>query len=147
MNGHGHWASDRAAEDFVQPPTPDIAECPRRVVIFETHPAIGAALEHLMLREGYVVELVEKRSAVTPGPALLLAGSGDYSGLYVVKARDVTATLYELFDGESMENSKARSEGVSAFLPIPFGSEDVLRVVRAVSGFRVRAVPNRKKRK
>lgn len=96
-----------------------------------------------MVREGYAVELLERDSTVSPGPALLLLGDEDRSGLYVLKVRDVAAAMKEFFAGELLENPYPRTEGIRAFLPIPFGSKDVLKVVRAVSDFGTRESPGR----
>lgn len=112
-----------------------------RALILEENPAIGAALEHLMLREGYLVELLREGEPAKPGPALLLAEARDRSGLYVFKVEEVSVALHELSGGELLEHSRNYTEGIRAFIPIPFGSKDVLRVVRAVDEFGRREVP------
>ncbi|MGF1472772.1 MAG: hypothetical protein ACFB50_13665 [Rubrobacteraceae bacterium] len=126
-----------------RPFTSDVPKTVLRAAISVDHPAISAALEHLMVREGYAVELLERDSTVSPGPALLLLGDEDRSGLYVLKVRDVAAAMKEFFAGELLENPYPRTEGIRAFLPIPFGSKDVLKVVRAVSDFGTRESPGR----
>ena len=130
-------------DSFKRPSTPGIPKAVLRAVILEDHPAIGAALEHLMSREGYAVELLGEGVSVTPGPALLLIGARDRSGLYVFKVRDVAAALDRLFADKLLENPSAQTEGIRAFVPIPFGSTDVLRVVRAVGEFGTRKSPGR----
>lgn len=95
-----------------------------------------------MRREGYEVELVRERSAVTGGPALLLAGTADHSGLFISKVRDVAETLDEILGGGLTR--LVRTDGMWTFLPVPFGSNDVLRVVWAVSDFRERRSPGLK---
>ena len=112
-------------------------------MILEDHPAICVALEHLMSREGYAVELLQEGYPTASGPALLLAGTRDLSGLYVYKVRDVATALEKLSGGEFLEVPHDHTEGIRAFVPIPFGSKDVLRVVRAVSEFGLRESPGR----
>ena len=94
-----------------------------------------------MSREGYAVELLGEGSRAIPGPALLLAGAEDGSGLYVLKVRDVATVLDKLSFGELLVDPHERTEGIRAFVPIPFGSKDVLRVVRAVGEFGHRGRP------
>ncbi len=96
-----------------------------------------------MAREGYVVELPQEGHSPAPGPALLLTGTGDRSGLYVYKVRDVAKALEKLSGGEFLEVPHGHTKGIRAFVPIPFGSKDVLRVVRAVSEFGLRESPGR----
>ena len=96
-----------------------------------------------MLREGYTVELMVEGSFATPGPALLLAGARDRSGLYVFKVRDVSTALEKLFEGDLLEDPYDQTEGIRAFVPIPFGSKDVLGMVRAVGRFGSRERPGR----
>ncbi|MGB3632834.1 MAG: hypothetical protein WA982_02210, partial [Rubrobacteraceae bacterium] len=75
------------------------------------------------------------------GPALLLVGARDLSGLYVLKVRDAAAALETFFDGEPLEDPHGQTEGIRAFVPIPFGSKDVLGMVRAVDAFGSRERP------
>lgn len=107
-------------------------------MILEDYPAICVALEHLMLREGYEVELLQGGHSATPGPALLLTGARDLSGLYVYKVRDVATVVEKLWGDELLEVPHDQTEGIRAFVPIPFGTKDVLRVVRAVGEFGIR---------
>ena len=123
--------------------TPGFPNFVVRAVILEDHPAICVALEHLMNREGYAVELLQEGHSTAPGPALLLTEAGDRSGLYVYKVRDVATTVEKLFEKEFLEVPHAHTESIRAFVPIPFGSKDVLRVVRAVSEFGLRESPGR----
>ena len=111
-------------------------------MILEDNPSICAALEYLMLREGYVVELLREGSPTAPGPALLLAGAADRSGLNVFKVRNVAPVSGKLLGSGLPEVLPFQAEGIRAFVPIPFGSKDVLRVVRAVDGFGVRKSPD-----
>ncbi len=119
-----------------------------RAIIVEPHPAVQAVLEHLLLREGYLVEAFGKVSEASLGqtsvlapPVLLLVGAGNGDGLYVFRTRDVAAVLAVL-DGEP-EPSEAvlpagcnlSAFGIHAFVPKPFGIVDILRVVRAVGDF------------
>lgn len=107
-----------------------------RAVIFESHPTVATVLEHLLRREGYAVELWTMTRPVAAGPALLLASAEDRGGLYVFEVHDVARTLQELSGGGGgLAQSLSLAEGIHAFLPEPFGAADVLRVVRAVSGF------------
>ncbi len=70
-----------------------------RAVIYEPHPAVRAVLEHLLLREGYAVEVCGEGREAAPGPVLLLAGSEDGSGLYVFRTRDAAGILPRLSRG------------------------------------------------
>lgn len=107
-----------------------------RAVIWEPHPAVRAVLEHLLLREGYAVEVCGEDREATPGPALLLAGAEDGSGLHVFRTRDVAGALPRLLGGVAPPGRPGlETFGIHAFLPKPFGSADVLRVVWAVGGF------------
>lgn len=104
-----------------------------RVVVREPHPAIRSVLEYLLSRQGYAVE-VAGPAAVEPGPALVLAAAGDGGGLYVFECGDAAEALERAPGDEPMEAFSGVT-GVRAFLPKPFGADDVLRVVRAVEGF------------
>lgn len=107
-----------------------------RAVISEPHPAVRAVLEHLLLREGYTVEVCGEDREAAPGPVLLLAGSEDGSGLYVFRTRDAAGILPRLSRGaETPGEPDLKALGIHAFLPKPFGAADVLRVVWAVGGF------------
>lgn len=96
-----------------------------------------------MQREGYAVELLREGSSANPGPALLLAGARDLSGLYVFKVRDVAVALEEFLENELLSSPHSHTEGIRAFVPIPFGSDDVLRVVRTVGEFGIRERPGK----
>lgn len=110
----------------------------RRAVIVEPHPAVRAVIEHLLLREGYLVEVREESAANSPppasGPALLLVSLQAHAGLYVLKSLEPAETLESLASGGETA-FPAAATGMHAHLPRPFGVEDVLRAVRAVSGF------------
>ena len=95
-----------------------------------------------MAREGYLVEAREDTGGdglgSGPGPVLLLASPRMYDGLYVLETRDLAETLRSLTgDGEPglPAAAVAAATGMYAYLPRPFGVEDVLRAVQAVSGF------------
>ena len=130
-------------EGFEGSPVSDTSGVVPRAVILENNPSICVALEYLMLREGYVVELLREGSLTAPGPALLLAGAADRSGLDVFKVRDVAPVLEKLLENGPLEVLPVQAEGIRAFVPIPFGSKDVLRVVRAVDGFGIRESPGK----
>lgn len=120
-------------------------------MIVEPHPAVQAVLEHLLVREGYAVEACGEASGVAPGqtPALLLVGAGNGDGLYVFRTRDVAGVLVALTGGEGLSGrSHLPTFGIHAFVPKGFGIVDILRVVRAVSGFdeRKKAPPRKKPR-
>ncbi len=104
-----------------------------RAVVREPHPAIRGALEYLLSRQGYDVE-VAGVAAVEPGPALVLVSAGDGGGLYVFECGDA-AEILERASGDDSLEAFSGVTGVRAFLPKPFGADDVLRVVRAVDGF------------
>ena len=90
-----------------------------------------------MVREGYLVEAGENPGdypTVEPGAALLLASLPTHDGLYVLETRDLARTLESLARVGELE-LPAVATGMHAYLPRPFGVEDVLRAVRAVSGF------------
>ncbi len=70
---------------------------------------------------------------MAPGPALLLVG--DLSGLHVFEALDAAGVLARILAGEAPKDLAIEARGICAFVPIPFGSGDVLRVVRAVGVF------------
>jgi len=128
-------------------PSPEIIRRERAIIV-EPHPAVQAVLEHLMLREGYLVEAFGKVSEASPGqtpvlapPVLLLVSAGGDDGLYVFRTRDVTGVLAAL-DGETKPSEIVSSAGwdlsafgIHAFVPKPFGIVDILRVVRAVGDF------------
>jgi len=102
----------------------------------EPHPTVRVVLEYLLVREGYAVEVGEVPFPVAPGRALLLVAAADGSGLYAFvceNAADAPAAI-EPGAGSSLENLSG-TRGIEAFLPKPFGMEDVLRVVRLVDGF------------
>ncbi len=107
-----------------------------RAVIWEPHLAVRAALEYLLLREGYAVEVWGEDHEAAPGPALLLAGAEDGDGLYVFQTRDASGALPRLSGGVGLPGGPtSEAFGIHAFLPKPFGAADVLRVVWAVGGF------------
>lgn len=121
----------RALSPEVRPAT----GTPRSVVV-EPHPAVRAVLEHLLLREGYAVEVCDHGREAAPGPVLLLVGAEDGSGLYVFRTRDAAGALARLSGGADPPVGDGLKEfGIHAFLPKPFGVADVLRVVWAVGGF------------
>ncbi len=106
-----------------------------RAVIREPHPAMRAVLKHLLLREGYAVEVCGEDREAAPGPTLLLAGAEDGSGLYMFRTRDAAGALPRLSGGVDLPGEPGlEAFGIHAFLPKPFGSADVLRVVWAVGG-------------
>lgn len=112
-----------------------------RAVIFEHHPAVRAVLEYLIAREGYSVEARGEAPFAAPGPALMLVAAGD--GLYVFESRDAASTLEDLDPGAASSlETLIGVRGIQAFVPKPFGAEDVLRVVRAVRGFDGRRRPH-----
>ena len=104
-----------------------------RAVVREPHPAIRSVLEYLLSRQGYAVE-VAGVAAIEPGPALVLVSAGDGGGLYVFECDDAAEALERTSGDDSLEAFSGVT-GVRAFLPKPFGADDVLRVVRAVDGF------------
>ena len=104
-----------------------------RAIVREPHPAIRSVLEYLLGRQGYAVE-VAGAAAVAPGPALVLVSAGDGGGLYVFACGDAAEALERPPAGDSLDAFSGVT-GVRAFLPKPFGADDVLRVVRAVDGF------------
>ena len=114
-----------------------------RAVIVEPHPAVRAVLEYLLSREGYSVEGGGETPTAAPGPALMLVAAGD--GLYVFESRDAAGALGALHPEPSLETF-AGVGGIKAFVPKPFGAEDVLRVVRAVRGFDGRRRPRPRKK-
>jgi FixJ family two-component response regulator len=102
----------------------------------EPHPAVLTVLEYLLVREGYAVEAfaTEEPFVAVPGPALLLVAVGD--GLYVFLSEDVSETLGGFVPGTGGSPvAFSGATGIQAFLPKPFGVEDVLRVVKMVGGF------------
>ena len=100
-----------------------------RAVVAEPCPRLRAAIEHVLLGEGY---RVQEPSGHEDGPVVLFAGAGD--GLHVFEARDVAGALADLYGG-SGPFVGSFALGVRAFVPRPFGAADVLRVARAVCGF------------
>ncbi len=105
-------------------------------MIYEPHPAVRAVLEHLLLREGYAVEVCGEGREAASGPALLLAGAEDGSGLYIFRTQDAAGALPRLSGGVDLPGVPGlKAFGIHAFLPKPFGAADVLRVVCAVGGF------------
>lgn len=133
------WYTDRPLNrPYPGPDGPPARETPdfgRRAVLLEDHPALGAVLEHLLSREGYEVELLEAGSRARPGPALLMVDDEERGGLHILRVRDAEKALERVSAEGSAGTSSVEAEGVRAFVPVPFGSGDVLRVVRAVSGF------------
>ena len=116
-----------------------------RAVIFEPHPAVRVALEHLLLREGYSVDARGEKPFAVAGPALMLVGSED--GLHVFVSQDVAGTIEGLNPGISQPLEKLSGvTGIWAFVPKPFGAGDVLRVVRTVRSFDGRRRHTRERR-
>jgi hypothetical protein len=135
--GQTDLPAERPLGGFEGPPT---SKRPR-AVIFEHHPAVSTVLEYLIASEGYCVETRGEAPFAAPGPALMLVAAGD--GLYVFESRDAASTLEGLDPGAapSLETLLGVT-GIQAFVPKPFGAEDVLRVVRAVRGFDGRRRPH-----
>lgn len=124
----------------------------RRAVIIEPHPVVRAVLEHILVREGYIVEALDEPATGEPaagasgsparpgpGPALLLVSLKVHDGLYVLQSREPAVALESFSRAEGCRIGEpelsAAATGMHAHLPRPFGAEDVLRAVRAVSGF------------
>jgi hypothetical protein len=104
--------------------------------VVEPHPAVRAVLEYLLGREGFRVEAfaAEGPLVATPGPALMLVAAGD--GLRVFLSEDAAETLDGFVAGDDgMPVTLSGATGLQAFLPKPFGVEDVLRVVGMIRGF------------
>lgn len=128
-----------------------------RAILVEPHPAVQAVLEHLLIREGYTVEVFGEASEAAPEelpfptpPVLLLVGAESGDGLFVFRTRDVAGVLAAL-DGGPEPSEGALSNGfnlsafgIHAFLPKPFGILDILRVVHAVGDFDERKKGSRK---
>lgn len=130
-----------------------------QAIVVEPHPAVQAVLEHLLLREGYAVETFREtaeaasvqekpeqgsQQAYAPfSPVLLLVSAGSGEGLYVFRTRDVPGVVAALTDDTGFEipgvvgagRLDLPAFGIYAFVPKPFGIADILRVVRAISGF------------
>lgn len=102
----------------------------------EPHPTVRVVLEYLLTREGYAVKVGEAPFPVAPGRALLLVAATDGGGLYAYVSDNAAEARAEIEPGTagSFENLSG-TRGIEAFLPKPFGMEDVLRVVRLVDGF------------
>jgi hypothetical protein len=66
---------------------------------------------------------------------------GDEGGLYVFESRDAAETLNGPPLGAQSSEALSAVTGIRAFVPKPFGAEDVLRVVRIVRGFDGRRRP------
>lgn len=112
------------------------APTPRKpsAVIVESDPAVRAALEYLLVREGYAVEARDEAPQASERPVLVLASDEEGHGLHVFKLHGAVTGVPR--DGGS--EAPPEATGIRAFVPKPFGALDVLRVVRAVSGFDVR---------
>ena len=116
-----------------------------RAVIFEPHPAVRVALEHLLLREGYSVDARGEGPFAVAGPALMLVGGED--GLHVFVSQDAAGTIEGLNPGISPSlETLSGVTGIRAFVPKPFGAGEVLRVVRTVRGFDGRRRHTRERR-
>lgn len=103
----------------------------RRAVVAEPHPRSRAAIEHVLVREGYRLVRGEEASEA---PVLLFAGAGD--GLHILEARDVDGALRDIFEAPGpLRGEGSVALGIHAFVPRPFGVADILRVARAVEGF------------
>ena len=77
----------------------------------------------------------EGREAAS-GPALLLVGAEDESGLYIFRTWDAAGALSQLLGRADLPGVPGlKAFGIHAFLPKPFGAADALRVVWAVCGF------------
>ena len=125
----------RPVGGFERPSTPERP----RVVIFEPHPVVRVALECLLTREGFRAEAGDETSTVASGPALMLVG--DEGGLYVFKSRDAAETLEQFQLDAQFSEALSAVTGIWAFVPKPFGADDLLRVVRTVRGFDGRRKP------
>jgi hypothetical protein len=130
--GQSDLPAERPVGGFERSSTPKTF----RVVIVEPHPAVRVVLEYLLAREGYTVETREEASCAAPGPTLLLIAAEDGSGLHVFESGNAAETLAQLPRGDrASPGALSGVTGIHAFVPKPFGTGDVLRVVRAVSGF------------
>ncbi len=118
-----------------KPPATKLAEAFRAVIV-EPHPSVRVVLEYLLVREGYAVEAGEEPFAVAPGRALLLVSATDGSGLYAFVSENAPDALagFVSDNGRSFQTLPG-VRGIEAFVPKPFGMEDVLRVVQVVDGF------------
>ncbi len=122
----------------LEPPTTLEPRNTSRAVIVESHPAVRAVLEYLLAREGYAVEAfaTEEPFVAVPGPALLLVAAGDGGDLYVFLSEDVSEILGGFVPGTGGSAvAFSGAIGIQAYLPKPFGGEDVLRVIGMVGGF------------
>lgn len=107
-----------------------------RAVVVEPYLTVRVVLEYLLAREGYAVEAGEEPFSVAPGRALLLVSATDGSGLYAFVSENAADTLAGLISGTGRSfQTLSGTRGIEAFLPKPFGMEDVLRVVQVVDGF------------
>ena len=131
-DGRKEPPAERSTQGLKEATTHESRATPGEVIV-GFHPIVGVVLEYLLTQEGYEVQARERTPIARSGPALVLFAAEDAHGLYVFKARDTDATLENLGSGDTAPLQTV--SGIQAFVPMPCGTEDVLRVVRAAGGF------------